>query len=344
MREIRLYPAGDVRVEEAPDAPAVAIRPETTVVVETGYSVLSPGTEGGIIRRVREHGMADLPFFRLGYCAAGRVAAAGSEVAGLAPGQRVACYGGPYVTHSSRLWVPHTLIAPLPDAVSEREAAFAGLGGIAIHGLRVARLQFGESVVLLGLGILGQLAAQVGVAAGYRVFALDLKAERLALAQEAGVERALPAGCDPEEEVKAATGGAGADAVLVFAASKSPEVIAQALRLVRPQGRVVVVGDVDLSLNRDLMFSSEAEVVVSRAAGPGRYDPHHERDGQDYPLGYVRWTEGRNLREFVRLLGLGKISLSPLISDEAPLEDAPSVYERLLCDSSSVMGVLFRHA
>jgi threonine dehydrogenase-like Zn-dependent dehydrogenase len=344
MREVRLDPQGQIHVAEAPTAPAVEVRPEATVVVETSYSVVSPGTEGGIIRRVRERGLTGQEYFRLGYCAAGKVLEVGSEVSGIRAGQSVACYGAPYVSHASRLWVPWTLLAPLPPGVPERYAAFAGLAGIAIHGLRLGRLQFGESVAVVGLGIIGQLAAQVAVAAGYRVFALDLRADRLALAERAGVERSGRPGGDPVAELRAATEGAGADAVLVFAASRSPEVIAQALRLVRPQGRVVVIGDVDLTLDRDLMFSTEAEIVVSRAAGPGRYDPRFEREGRDYPLGYVRWTEGRNLGEFVRLLSLGKLDFSGLISDEAPLEEAPALYDRLLGDPSSVLGVLFRYS
>lgn len=344
MQEVRLDLQGQVSVVAAPDRPAVEVRPEAAVVVETSYSVVSPGTEGGIIRRVRERGLSGQDYFRLGYCAAGRVLEVGSEVSGVQVGQSVACYGAPYVGHASRLWVPQTLVAPLPPGIPERHAAFAGLAGIAIHGLRLARLQFGESVALVGLGIIGQLAAQVAVAAGYRVFALDLRADRLALAERAGVERILPVDRDPVAEVKTATDGPGADAVLVFAASRSPEVIAQALRFVRPQGRVVVIGDVDLTLDRDLMFSTEAEIVVSRAAGPGRYDVPYEREGRDYPLGYVRWTEGRNLREFVRLLSLEKLDFSGLITDEALLEEAPALYDRLLGDPSSVLGVLFRYS
>ncbi|MEW6227731.1 MAG: zinc-binding alcohol dehydrogenase [Bacillota bacterium] len=352
MYEARLDSGGRIYVKTSAD-PEVATSPSpgVQVLVRTEYSLISPGTETGIIRRVREEGLGEAGYLALGYCAAGVIVGKDEAVKNVAVGDRVACYGAPYVRHSGILAVPRTLVVQLPDEVSTREGAFCGLGAIAIHGLRLTRLQFGESLAIVGLGLIGQLAVQVAVAAGYRVFGMDLLPARLKLARRAGAELAVNSSelavngnaGDPVMAIKSLTEGLGVDAVLVCAASRSPELIQQALRLVRPQGRIVVVGDVNLTIHRDLMFNSEAEVVVARAAGAGRYDESYERLGYDYPLAYVRWTVNRNIQEFVRLISRRRVNVVPLISAEYQVTDAPMVYEAMMTGPSAALGVLLRY-
>lgn len=314
-----------------------------SVRVKTLYSAISPGTELNLI---------SIPTitnpFPLGYSAVGIVEEVGEEVSEIKPGDRVACYGGPYVFHGETLSVPETLCAKLPEGVSLKEAAFVGMGSVAIHGMRKAELQFGESVLVLGLGILGQIAYQVGVQASYQVIGADLLSERVRLAREGTKE---PNGnvVDLQQEGEGAlsdllhqvTGGAGVDAVVITAHSMNRSLIDDALKWVRFRGKIVIVGNMKIAFEREAFFQKEADLLIARAAGPGRYDPHYEREAIDYPLGYIRWTEGRNMRELIRLLHEGRIKLSHLITHEFPFHEAPSAYPIMKKEHS--LGVLLRY-
>ncbi|MBO9608115.1 MAG: zinc-binding alcohol dehydrogenase [Paenibacillaceae bacterium] len=316
------------------DVPKPAVEPRH-VLVETLYSAISTGTELLVLRSMPEQPHA------LGYSAAGIVRELGTGVEGLEPGQLVACYGGPYVRHAEWLSVPRNLVAPVGPNVSAEAAAFGGLGAIAIHALRQAKLQFGETAIVVGLGILGQLIAQIATAAAYDVIGFDLSEERCRLLRASGAEA-----CSSAEDLQRLLGSRAvkADAVLVCAGGKQGGLIDQALDWLRDRGTVVIVGDVAATCSREKMFAKEANLVISRAGGPGRYDAGYEREGVDYPVGYVRWTEGRNLREFIRLLERGAIDVAQLITDRYRFASISDAYASLQQPAAKPLGVLLDYA
>ena len=307
------------------------------ILVRTEYSAISPGTEMTMMRN-----SGDTPII-LGYNAVGIVERTGEGVEGLKAGDRVACYGAPYVRHAEYLAVPANLTAKVPDHVDPREAAYSGLGAVAIHALRTAQLQFGESVVVVGLGILGNLIAQIANAAAFRTAGLDLQQERAVKLKEAGIRHVYADPAELEGNLADVTGGSGADAVLLCAGGPGEALINRAMEWLRDRGKIVIVGDLATAFSRNAMFAKEVQVLISRAGGPGRYDPGYERDNRDYPIGYVRWTEGRNVSEFVRLLAEKRISVAPLITHEVPFERAPEAYDLYRQGASGVIGTLLRH-
>ncbi|WP_152403822.1 zinc-dependent alcohol dehydrogenase [Paenibacillus cellulositrophicus] len=306
------------------------------VRIRTEYSAISPGTELSFLKKGGDHPSL------LGYSAAGIVEEIGEGVNGLLPGQRVACYGAPYVRHAERLTVPSNLVAAVPDHVLPEEAAFAGLGAIAIHALRTADLRFGESAVVVGLGILGQIIAQIASAAAVRVAALDLNAQRVLMLQEQGIRHAYNRHEQLEEQLQILTDGHGADSVILCAGGPGEELINRSLTWIRDRGNIVVVGDLTTTFSRGQMFGKEAQVLISRAGGPGRYDSGYEKDNRDYPIGYVRWTEGRNVAEYVRLLAEGRISVLPLISHRYPLGEAEAAYANYL-NPTDCLGTILEY-
>ncbi|MCA0754270.1 zinc-binding alcohol dehydrogenase [Paenibacillus sp. N4] len=310
--------------------------PPGHVLIRTEYSAISPGTELSFLRRTSDQQVI------LGYSAVGIVEQLGEGVAGITAGQRVACYGAPYVKHAEMLTVPCNLTAPVPDHVSPEEAAFAGLGAIAIHALRTAELRFGESAVVVGLGILGQMIGQIASAAAFRVIGLDLSAGRAELLNRPGKISSFASLELMEEHMREATGGYGADSVLLCAGGPGEELINQSLGWIRDRGNIVIVGDMTTSFSRGLMFAKEAQVLISRAGGPGRYDSSYERDNRDYPIAHVRWTEGRNIGEYVRLLAERRIEIRPLITNIVPFEQAEAAYGSYEA-SKDVMGTLLRY-
>lgn len=257
----------------------------------------------------------------LGYSAAGRVLEVGRLVEGVRPGQLVACGGAGYANHAEVVAVPWTLVAPVPEGVSPQDAAFATVGAIALHGIRQARLTAGELVVVAGLGLIGQLAVRLLLAYGHPVIGVDPSE-----AARADIE-AL--GCDAYAPDNAALGQLLADAVLLTAATPSSDLVAAAPTWCRDRPRVVVVGDVGLDVPRAPYYELEADLRFSRSYGPGRYDPSYEERGNDYPIGFVRWTEQRNLAEVLRLLATDRFRVADLVSESYTVDDAPAAYARL---------------
>ncbi|MEF3303610.1 zinc-dependent alcohol dehydrogenase [Paenibacillus sp. GYB003] len=309
------------------------------VIVENVYSAISPGTEMLIIDRSKHVEQA----LALGYSSAGIVREVGEGVDKLAVGQRVACYGAPFVRHAERIAVPKHLVAPLPDHVDMREAAFVAHGAIAIHALRQADLRFGETAVVVGLGILGQLLCQIANSAGFRVIGFDLLPERGEQLRASGAGWACATAEELAEAIRIRSEGAGADAVFVCAGGKAGGLIDQSMEWLRDRGKIVIVGDVKTEFDRNAMFNKEIQVLISRAGGPGRYDPTYEKAGVDYPIGYVRWTEGRNMGEYVRLLADGKVRVGSMITSTVPVDRAATAYERFISDPRGQLGVLLAY-
>lgn len=302
------------------------------VLMKTRYSMVSPGTELTSIRRSGENPAS------LGYSAAGIAVEVGEQVDHIQAGQPAACYGAPYVNHSEYLLVPKHLITPVPDHVDLKEASAAGLGAIAIHALRRSGLVFGECAVVVGLGIIGQLVARIAHSAAFKVVAVDLIEERRKALQDIpGIEV-----CSSVEEIPEAVrrinGNIGADAVFHCASGRQKELLDASFDWIRDRGKIVIVGDMVMEFTRSKMFHKEADVMISRAGGPGRYDPSYERDGHDYPIGYARWTEGRNTAEYIRLLAERRLSIRSLITRVASVYEAAEMYEDFATKPHLIIG------
>jgi polar amino acid transport system substrate-binding protein len=262
----------------------------------------------------------------LGYSCAGEVIGVGSEAGEFRLGDQVACAGLGHANHAEIDYVPRNLTTKIPDGTSYDDACFVTVGAIAMHGVRLANITLGDRVVVLGLGLVGQIAAQLARCAGATVIAADVDQTKLDLAVRLGSHRAFHAEA-LGDAIAGLTGGLGADAVLVCAATKSHNPIRQAAAASRLKGRVVIVGDVGMRIERRAFFEKELSLVVSRSYGPGRYDPAYETHGQDYPAAYVRWTEGRNMEAFLELLGRGSIAVQPLVTHRFPIDQAESAYQ-----------------
>lgn len=261
----------------------------------------------------------------LGYSCCGIVEEAGALVPGLRPGQRVACAGAGYANHAEFVAVPKNLVVPVPEGVGAEDAAFTTLGAIALQGVRLAKPELGETFLVIGLGLLGQLTAQILLANGCTVLGTDLNAAHIDRAERAGAAGIRP-GADVAEACRAATGGHGVDGVIVCAATVSSEPVTVAGEACRERGRVVLTGAVGMDVPRDPYFRKEVSLTVSRSYGPGRYDPSYEEGGHDYPYGYVRFTEQRNMEAFLGLLSAGKVDVSGLVTHRFDFADAIGAY------------------
>lgn len=338
------------------DVPVPALQPGR-VLVRTAASLISAGTEraltelgqksllgkarerpelvGKVWEKVRTEGVAQAlegvrdkldQSHAVGYSAAGVVVETGKDVTDLRPGDRVACAGTDYASHAEVISVPRNLCVRLPDGLSFETGAFGTLGAIALQGVRLAEPTLGESVVVIGLGLVGQLTVQLLKANGCRVFGVDTDETRIQLANGCGAEQGCPPG-EARERVATWSRGRGADACIITAATSSDEPIEVAGEISRLKGRVVAVGMVGMNVPRNVYYQRELTLKVSMSYGPGRHDPEYEEYGHDYPLPYVRWTEGRNVEAFLDLAAAGRIDLTPLVTHRFRIEEAPNAYQ-----------------
>ncbi|CAG0960136.1 Glucose--fructose oxidoreductase [Myxococcaceae bacterium] len=372
MRQVFLSKSGQILVEEAP-APECG---RGEVLVDVAYSLISSGTETASLaaasadlrerieraaklarlglERLRERGLDELLrkarvregiSAPSGYSVSGIVRAVGEEVTDLRPGQAVAAAGSAYAHHAELVAVPRNLVVPVPIGVDLRDASFSTVGAIALQGVRRVSPQVGETVVVVGLGLIGQLTVQILAASGCRVVGVDPRRDRVELAGKGG-ELVAGSSADPKEVeaiVFDATGGIGADAVLLCAGTASDEPVATAMRIVRQRGRVVVVGAVGMKLERSPFYQKEVEFTISCSYGPGRYDPTYEEGGVDYPIGFVRWTENRNLQAFLDLLARGRLDIERLLASEHTLEDAPAAFRIAKEQPGAGVAVVLRY-
>jgi predicted dehydrogenase/threonine dehydrogenase-like Zn-dependent dehydrogenase len=342
---------------EVLDVPLPSIEP-TEVLVRTLASVISPGTERAVtqlarsslltkararpdlvrqvMRKARTDGLAatvqsvrgrlaeDLP---LGYSAAGEVLEVGSAVSGLRAGQLVATGGAGQANHAEFQAVPGLLCVPVPEGVPAKDAAFTTIASIALHGLRLAEVGPGSKVIVTGLGLVGQLAAQLAMAAGCDVTGIDPAAHARITAAGSGVRALDELGETTTEQVLAWSRGRGADAVLVCAASPSSAPVTRVPALCRDRAAIVIVGDVGLSLDRTPFYERELSLRFARSYGPGRYDMSYESWGVDYPAGQIRWTEGRNFEAVLDLLAAGRLNVADLVTHCYDIKDAAAAYQ-----------------
>ena len=278
-----------------------------------------PKPRGGI----PEHGL-------IGYSVAGTVVAVGDDVTDLRPGDRVAGSGSQCSHHADFVAVPRNLAVPVPSGVGLDEAAFVTLGTISMHALRLTDATFGGTVVSYGLGLLGLLALQIARSAGIYVVGLDIDPRRLELARRWGATRALdPRSEDAVAEVHEVTDGFGADGVILSLVTQSDEPMNHAFEMCRQRGTVVGLGAFGTRITRDAMVWNDVRLVMALAYGPGRYDAVYEEGNVDYPIGYARWTEGRNQSHFLRLIAEKKVDVLPLAPIRVPFDRAPEAYDIL---------------
>ncbi|MCE5249346.1 bi-domain-containing oxidoreductase [bacterium] len=264
--------------------------------------------------------------YPLGYSAAGIVLETGENIRDISPGDRVACAGAQCAHHAEYIVVPRNLLVPVPDSLDFDTASTVALGSIAMQGVRRAQPEIGETFVVIGLGLLGQMTVQLLKANGCRVIGTDLDPQRIDLAKKLGMNTGLyPGQGVPVELVNRLTGGTGADCVIITASGPSA-ILATAFQMCRRKGRVVLVGDVAITISRGDIYRKELDFFISTSYGPGRYDARYEEKGIDYPPGYVRWTENRNMMEYLRLAAEKKISVGPLIQKVFPVETASDAY------------------
>ena len=264
----------------------------------------------------------------LGYSSAGIVIDVGNEVDIISVGDRVACAGSGYACHAEVVFVPKNLCVKIPEAVDFEDAACVALGSIAMQGVRIANLALGENVVVIGLGFVGQLTAQLVKASGCSVFCVDIDEDKVNLALEIGADSGAVRGKDDvNSEISSFSHGLGADAVIITAASDSNDPIELAGEISRDRGRVVVVGAVKMDIPRKIYYEKELELRLSRSYGPGRYDSTYEEQGVDYPIGYVRWTEQRNMHQFLNLVAQKKVIVDKLITHRFKIDDVEQAYD-----------------
>ncbi|CAM2896411.1 MULTISPECIES: bi-domain-containing oxidoreductase [Streptomyces] len=345
------------------------------VLVRSAYSLISTGTE---LMKVSEAGMSMVGKARsrpdqvakvmqsvatngvgatyrkvmgkldsytpLGYSLCGVVEEVGAGIDEVAVGDLVACAGNEHALHAELNWVPKNLFTPVPDGLAPRHAAFGTVGSIALQGVRRGEPQLGEVALVIGLGLIGQLVVQLLAASSVRVVGVDPDPVRCELAGRSGAAACgSPGSAAVETAVAELTGGRGVDQVYLAAGGDSNEPVELAARLCRDRGRVIDIGKCRLDLPWNAYYEKELDVRFSRSYGPGRYDPEYELEGRDYPIGYVRWTERRNLACFLDLIARGRIDVEPLISHIAAFDDAVGTYQRLKDGGLKAVAVLFRY-
>jgi predicted dehydrogenase/threonine dehydrogenase-like Zn-dependent dehydrogenase len=264
----------------------------------------------------------------LGYSSSGTVVEVGEGVVDIKPGDRAACAGASFAVHAEFACVPRLLVARIPSAdVDFSSAAFTTLGAVALHGVRTADVTLGEIIGVIGVGLLGQITVQVLVAAGCRVIALDLIQSRAELAARAGALAVATSESEFRDLCLMHSVGNGVDSVLITAETASSGPVNLASQVVRDRGKIVAVGTVGMELQRKLYYEKEIDFRVSRSYGPGRYDQAYEQKGRDYPIGYVRWTETRNMEAFLQLLADGKVNIESLITHSFDIDNAIAAYD-----------------
>ena len=365
------YKSGDVVIEGV-NTPA--LKPGG-VLVQTQYSAISIGTEGmkvkegklsllgkakarpdqvkKVVDSVLQQGLIATyqkvmnkldSLTPLGYSISGVVIAVGAGAEEFQVGQRVACGGAGYANHAEINFVPKNLVVAVPDNVAMEHAAFTTVAAVAMQGFRQAEMQLGETACVIGLGLLGQILIQLLRAGGVNVIGIDLMDDRLRMAEEFGATfTSKPDAADLAMKISNATGGIGIDCTFITAGGNSNKPVELACEIARDRGRIVDVGKTKLDLDWNEFYMKELDVRFSRSYGPGRYDPNYEEKGIDYPPGYVRWTERRNMESVLHLISQGLVDLNPIVKGVFPFSDAEQVFQDLADGNNISIGVVFQH-
>jgi predicted dehydrogenase/threonine dehydrogenase-like Zn-dependent dehydrogenase len=356
--------SGNTVVRDVPEPSC----PHGSLLVRNAFSVISAGTERArvelskksllakarerpdlvaqVVERARREGLRAtreavrrrlIEETAVGYSSAGIVVEVGAGVAGFEVGDRVACAGGGHANHAEVVAVPANLCARVPDGVPLETAAMSTIAAIALHGIRLAGVELGDRVAVIGCGLVGQIACRLLTAAGAEVLAFDIDEGRVAQAIEGGAHHGAVVG-DAKNLVLAATSGVGVDKIVITAAAPTNDPLLLASTIARDRGDIVLVGDVPVQMPRAALYDKELSFRISRSYGPGRYDLDYEERGLDYPIGYVRWTEKRNLEAVLELQQRGALTLTDLVDEVFPVDDAAQAYEQLV--SGGARGAL----
>ncbi|MHB8481560.1 MAG: bi-domain-containing oxidoreductase [Nitrospiria bacterium] len=366
---IQNYRSGMLKVQEVP-APGVSSR---GLLVANQFSLISAGTEKStvqvaqksligkaldrpemvkkVLNKIHKDGLFDtvkMVFERLdapaalGYSCSGTILEVGDRVEEFKVGDLVACAGQNYASHAGIVSVPRNLCVNVPNGVNAEDASFVALGAIALQGIRQGDPRLGERIAVIGLGLLGQLTVQMLKAAGCQVIASDLDPLKLKLAKDGGADITVL----PESLIEASgpfTSGHGVDAVIITAGSKGNDLVEMAGEIARKKGRVIIVGAVGMNLPREPYYKKELELRLSTSYGPGRYDSEYEEKGNDYPIGFVRWTEKRNMEAFLNLIQQRKININPLVSHRYSIFDAEKAYRLMMHGEEPYLGILISY-
>jgi predicted dehydrogenase/threonine dehydrogenase-like Zn-dependent dehydrogenase len=371
-----LIKRGQAIVEDVP-APLVE---DGEILVEVAYSLISAGTESvsvsssgesllrkainqplnvlKVIDLVKTQGISKTRSiikgalesgYPTGYSCSGTVLKTGKGITDIKPGERVACAGAGKANHAEVVLVPGNLCVKIPGGCDTSDAASVTLGAIAMQGVRRADVKLGERIAVIGLGLIGQITVQLLKIAGCRAMGMDIDNERVELAKKLGMdwgitspEDALPPYFPPYKGGNLK--GVGVDSTIITAASPGNEIIQQAMEMTRKKGKVVIVGDVGLGLKRSPFYEKEIDLLISCSYGPGRYDRQYEDKGIDYPYPYVRWTENRNMEEYLRLVAEGKLNFRALVDRIYNIDEAPKAYEELKARDKRPLGILLRYS
>lgn len=363
--------SGELKVDSVP-APALK---SGGMLVKNHYSLISAGTEKStvdlvkmsmvqkarsrpddvkkVLQEIKQNGflatykkvMSKLDTGKpMGYSSAGVVIAVDQNISGFKVGDRVACAGAGYASHADIVFVPKNLAVKVPDEVGLDEAAYTTLGSIAMQGVRQANPTLGENVVVIGLGLVGLLAVQILKANGCRVLGIDTNPDSVLLAKKVGADNSCERSADVAQIVRSFTDGYGADAVVIAAATRSSDPVSLAGEIARDRSRIVMIGATGMNIPRQPYYMKELEFKLSRSYGPGRYDSGYEEGGVDYPIGYVRWTENRNIKEFVNLLRDKKVDVKALTTHRFPIESAQQAYKMISGESKETyIGILLEY-
>lgn len=342
------------------------------VIIQTAFSLISPGTEmadlhpDGVIKEAaanpshfskifevakktgpvaafRELRAKFSDYSVIGYSGSGTIIDVGPGISDLKIGQRVA-YGGEGTGHGEFVSVGRNLVARIPDSVSLEQATFSTLGSIALNAIRLGKVGIGDHVAVIGLGLVGQLIAQLATASGAVCTVIDILSDRIDLAKRLGAAFAILPSSDLNASVDSITSGRGFDRVFIAAATESPLPLRQAISISRERGSLILVGDCPIDVSRDEMYAKELRLIVSRAYGPGSYDKHYENDGIDYPFSLVRWTENRNMEEVLRLIGAGRLRVDDLITHRFKVDDAESAYRAIIDKSIKSLAIILEYS
>lgn len=355
------------------DVPVPALR-DNCVVVRNSFSLISAGTEKlmidfakksllgkararpdlvkQVMQKVKKDGLSQT--FRrtmtrlempapIGYSCAGKIIEIGKGISGFSVGDKVACGGAGYANHAEFIIVPKNLFAKVPQDVDLKEAAFVTVGSIALHGVRIANVSVNEYVGIIGMGLIGQITLQILKASGCKVFGYDIDKRKVDFALERGLDHGTHKTSDTSLIVNEITKGRGVDSVIITASTSSNEPITLAGELSRDKGKVIAVGAVNMDVPRRIYYDKEIELRISRSYGPGRYDTVYEEKGIDYPIGYVRWTENRNMEAVLELIAEKKIDMKGLISYNFDIEDAQKAYSIVTKSDSDYYGILLEY-
>jgi len=353
------------------DVPIPAIN-DYEILIRNIYSAVSSGTEtasiesakGSLISRalkerelisqgleiLKEYGLLKTierikeqkhTIHSLGYSCCGEVIKVGKKINDISVGDHVAC-GGAYANHAEFVAAPRNLAAKIPEGVDFQSASFTTIGAISLQGIRRANVHIGDYVAVIGLGLLGQIASQILTSFGCKVIGVDIDENKVNLAIKLGLKKGFVSDEKLVEKILDYTENIGVDSVIIYAATKSSEPVNTAMKICRKKGIVVVVGAVGMDLKRDEFYKKELDFRISTSYGPGRYDSQYEEKGIDYPIEYVRWTENRNMKEFVRMLKENLINLKPLINREYPISEAFNAYN-FLQNEKEIIGMVFSY-